>query len=291
MRVTAQLINAETGHHVWAERYDRDLEDVFSLQDELTSKIAATVAPELERSEHQRAVQGRPRDLGAWDQVQRGMACLYEFSEEGNERAREAFDKALAIDPNYGRAYIGLAWSHNRDMLLGFAKSRPRTAAKAVAAGQRAVELDRTDSFAHLVFGIALTWAPEHDQAIKEFERAIELNPNNTIAHHSLGHTSSINGRPDEGIIHLERGLQLNPKDPRNHLFITFLAQAHLTARRYEEAVSWAQKAFHLREDHAEHFLVSASALGHLGRLESARAQLDACERLRPGSSSDSHRR
>jgi len=113
VRVTAQLINAETGHHVWAERYDRDLQDIFELQDDLTSKIAATTAPELERSEHRRAAEGRPRDLGTWDRVQQGMAQLYEFSKDGNERARETFNKALAIEPNYSRAHTGLAWTHS----------------------------------------------------------------------------------------------------------------------------------------------------------------------------------
>jgi adenylate cyclase len=283
VRVTAQLINAETGHHVWAERYDRDLEDIFELQDELTGQIVATVAPELERSEHRRAVEGRPQDLNAWDQYQRGMAHLYEFSREGNELARDAFKKAIAIEPNYSGAYTGLAWSYTRDMLLGFAESLSETTPKAVAASRKAVELDRTDSSAHLIFGVAVIWESQFEQSVKEFERAIELNPNHANAHGSLGNALAMAGKPEEGIFHLERALQLNPKDPLNHIFYSFMARAHLTAHRYEEATNWAQKAMHLRDDNPEQRLVLASALGHMGHLEEAGVHIGACERLRPG--------
>ena len=287
VRVTAQLIDAETGHHVWAERFDRDLEDIFALQDELTQRIAATVAPEMERTEHKRAVDTKPRNLDALDYVHRGMKQLYEFSEDGNANAREMFGKAIERDPGNSSAYTGIGWSHIRDMQFGSAGSRERTVADALAAARRAVELDRTDSYAHMVLGVALQWSRDHDFSISEFETAIELNPNNANAYGSIGHELVLVGRPEEGIQNLEKGIRLNPQDPRNHAFFAFMARAHLHAGRYDEAVEWARKAIRWRPDAPIPHLMLATILGHLDRLEEARADLAECERIRPGYTAD----
>jgi adenylate cyclase len=283
VRVTAQLINAETGHHVWAERYDRDLQDIFEVQDEVTQGIVATVAPELERSEHKRAVDKKPENLDAWDCVQRGTAHLYDFSKEGNARAREMFERAIQIDSSYGRAYTGLAWSHFRDMQIGVAVDREDTAAKAVAAGHRAVQLDRSDTFAHMARGIAAQWSRDHELAVSDLETAVRLNPSNAVGYGSLGHELILVGRYEEGINCLETAFTLNPQDPRNHIYFALMARGHLSARRYDDAVTWAGKAVQWGEAQPLAHLILAASFGHLGRLEEARAELDACERIRPG--------
>jgi adenylate cyclase len=283
VRVTAQLINSENGHHVWAERYDRELSDIFEVQDELTRRIAATVAPELERSEHSRAKSKKPENLDAWDCVQRGMSHLYDFSEEGNARAREMFERAIAIDSDCAAAYTGLAWSHVRDMQFGVAVDRQDTAAKALVAGHRAVQLDRSDTYAYLVRGISAQWSRDHDLAVSDLETEVRLNPSSAHGYGSLGHELALVGRPEEGIKCLETALTLNPQDPRNHMFFAFLARAHLSARHYDDAVSWARKAVQWATTHPLTHLILAASLGYAGRLEEARAELDACERVRPG--------
>jgi adenylate cyclase len=283
VRVTAQLINAETGHHVWAERFDRGLADIFALQDELTGRIAATIAPELERFEHQRAVATRVRDLDAWDCVYRGMAHLYEFTPEGNARAREMFARAIELDPSYGEAYSGTAGSYHRDLQFGVAGDRQETVRKGLEAARRGVALDSADPNAHVMLGIMFHWVPDHDSARAEFERAIQINPNCARALISLGHALALSGHPDEGIAFLEKGIQLNPQDPRNHSYFSFMARAYLTAHRYDDATAWARKAVQWNRDAPEPRVILATSLGHAGELEEARAELAECERIRPG--------
>jgi adenylate cyclase len=218
LRVTAQLINAETGHHVWAERFDRKLEDIFELQDELTQRIAATVAPEVERVEHSRAAKNRTRNLDIWERVHRGMAELYKFSPEGNAAAREIFERAIEIDPDYADAYVGIAWSHIRDFNSAVVGNRDENGRKALAAAQRAVELNPSDFYGHLVLGIGYVLVSEFDKSLSATEMALQLNPNIANGHIGIGEWLSLTGRPEDSIVHFEKALSLNPKDPRNHL-------------------------------------------------------------------------
>jgi adenylate cyclase len=283
VRITAQLIDAASGHHIWAERFDRELADIFDLQDEMTWRIASTVEPELSRAEVKRSLAKEPRHLDAWDYLQRGMSALEAFTREANERARGMFDRALAIDPAYGQAHAGIAFCHNRDLLFQFSDAREESAEGALAAARKAVELDQTDSFAHAMLAIAYMWPGRHELAIAEAEKAVELNPSNALARGVLGTALDAVGRSEDGIAEIARALQVNPQDPRNHILLNTVARAHLVAQRYEEAVNWAQKAIHQRPDypHAQYML--ASALGHLGRRDEARAALAECERQQPG--------
>ena len=130
---------------------------------------------------------------------------------------------------------------------------------------------------------MACRWTRKHDLAITEAKMAVELNPSNAFAHYHLGNVLDFAGHPDEGISNMEKGLQLNPRDPRYHLLISGLARAHLNARRYKDAVEWANKAIHRGPDHARAHAILAISLAHLGQREEARAALDACERVRPG--------
>jgi adenylate cyclase len=124
VRINVQLIDAASGHHVWAERYDRRIDDIFDVQDEITERIACTVAPELERAERQRSRSKQPSDLQTWDLYLRGMSSLHEFSKSGNQRAREMFEQALTLDPTYSRSWTGLAYSHYRDAFFAFTDDR-----------------------------------------------------------------------------------------------------------------------------------------------------------------------
>jgi adenylate cyclase len=283
VRVTAQLINAETGHHVWADRFDRDLDDIFKVQDELTARIAGIIAPELDRSEQKIAQSKAGTNLNAWEHVQRGIALLNKMTVEGNRQAREEFDRAIELDPDYSRAFSGLSWSYHRDLHIFKGKARKETLSKTFETARRAVALDPSDSLAHIMLGIALQRAENFDESIAAFEHAIELNPSDASGHISLGSSLSLSGRPDEGIASLEKGFQLNPKEPRNSLYFAFTARAHLTARRYTAAADWARKSIRWRSDTIiEPYLILAASLSHLGQIQEAKDALEKCQHIDP---------
>ena len=283
VRVTGQLIDAETGHHIWAERLDRELEDIFDLQDELTARIAATVAPELERAEAHRTTRKPPDNMDAWDHVQHGFSHIFTVTREDNAAARAAFEAAIEIDPDYARAYVGLSISHSQSLLLECADSREDAVARALELAERAIALDQSDSSAHAAASIANMWPSRYENVIAEGRRAVELNTNDAFARGILGTALDSVGEREEGIRELELSLQLNPKDPANHIFINTVARAHLAARRYEEACDWARKALERRSNFPHAHYILAAVLGHLGRFDEARRALDQCEEIQPG--------
>ncbi len=283
VRVTAQLIDAETGHHVWAERLDRDLVDIFDLQDELTQRIAATVSPELERAEHRRVMTQRPDNLDAWEFYLRGMSLLHEFKPAANVEARKCFQEAIELESTYGRPYTGYAWGHIRDIVLGSTESVKDSAKQAFEAGRQAVEMDQMDSDAHNILAVASWFVGEHELSIAEDHAAIELNPSNALGYGGLGMHLTLAGQSEHGIRNLETALKLNPRDPRNHIYVGFMARAQLTAGHYEAACEWARRVIQLRPQIPENHLVLASALGHLNLVDEACAALERCEELHPG--------
>jgi adenylate cyclase len=282
LRITAQLVDATSGHHIWAERFDRRLEDVFALQDEISQRIAAIIEPALERAELQRSANKRTTNLDAWDYYLRGVSCIHRFTREETARAREMFQAAVALDPTYSRAYAGLAWSYSRDLLLGHCENREETVAKLFEAAERAVVLDDLSSLAHHLLSTAYIWQDAHELAIAEGRRAVELNPCDADAIHALGNKLDLAGDP-EGITRMEQAQQLNPQDPQRHMHLAFLARAYVNAGAYEKAVACAQRAIQRRTDYPHAYYILAIALGHLERTDEARAALDQCNRLHPG--------
>jgi len=283
IRVTAQLIEAEHGHHVWAQRFDRRLDDVFDIQDELTQRIATTLVPELERAERKRGATKPTDNLTAWDFYLQGMGAIHEMTPEGNARARALFERAIELDPGYCQAWAGLALGYERDILLEVVEDRGPTLERAFEAARRAVALDDSSYLAHMILGTAHIWANEHDAAVAETRRAYRLNPNDAYVCLALGNKLDLAGDPGEGIPQLERALELNPQDPRVHMYMCFLARAYVNAGRYEDALTWARRATQRRSGYAQAHYMAAVALGHLGRAEEARAALDECERAQSG--------
>jgi adenylate cyclase len=283
VRITAQLIDASTGHHIWAERLDRDLEDVFQLQDELTLRIASTVEPQLRQVEHKRLISKTTNDQNAWDCYLRGRSYLHQMTKEGNLGARRMFERAVQLDPTYGEAFAGLAHSHLRDIFVECTESREDSLAEAFAAAHRAVALGEASAYAHSVLAQAYLWRNEHRHAVAETERAVELNPYDAELLHSLGNRLDLAGDGEAGIATMEEAQRLYPQDPEIHMSMAFLARAYLNARQYERSVEVAQKAVDRQPDSPHAHYILAMGLGHLGRRDEARAALDACERLHPG--------
>ena len=283
LRISAQLIEASTDLHLWAERYDRQLEDIFQLQDEITHRIAATVAPELEKVEAKRISTKHPRNLDAWDYYQRGASLLFEFSKQGNEQARKMFLAAIEMDPRYSKAHTGLAYSYHRDLFWNYADNRLQWIERFLQAARNAVKHDDTDSSAHLVLGYAYIWDGQYDLAIAAEQRAVTLHPGNAFAHVALGEALDLSGDPRQAIPHVQAGIEMNENDPRIHTFIGALARTWINARDYQQGEHWARKALERRDDYPQAQFYLAASLGHQGRIDEAEAVLKSCHHLLPG--------
>lgn len=279
VRITAQLIDGANGHHIWAERYDRELTDIFEVQDEIVQRIAALVAPELAKAEVERSTIKHPQDLDAWDLCLRGTASIHERTAAGNANARDLFTRAIAIRPDYADAYSGIAMSFNQDLLIDAAKDRTATAIQAMETARKAIECDQASSWAHHELSTAYQWLNRLDDALAEARIAVELNPNDAYGLHALGNKSDLAGDPN-GIVLMEKAQKLNPADARLHTHLTFLARAYANIRNHSTAVERARQAIRRRPDYAPAYYILAIALGHLGEMDEARASLAKCDDL-----------
>ena len=279
VRITAQLIDGTNGHHVWAEKYDRNLDDIFEVQDEIVQRISAVVAPELDKAELGRSIDKRSEDLGAWDLCLRAKPLLRQNTFAGNTGARELFARAIEIHEDCADAYSGLAQSYNQDILIGAAEDRTATAIQAMEAARNAIRWDTASSWAHHELSTAYQWLNRLDDALDEARVAVELNPNDAYALHALGNKSDLAGDPN-GTAYMERAQKLNPEDALRHTHLTFLARAYVVAGDYSAAVDRARKAIGRRPEYVAAHYVMGIALAHLGRLQEARASLTKCDEL-----------
>ncbi len=275
IRLTAQLLDGTSGNHLWAERYDRDLEDIFDLQDELTQTIVGAIEPELNKAEQARARLKKPDNLGVWDIYQRGMSELHKLTAESLPKAEAAFSRVTEMDPNFAPAYTGLANLQYYSLVLGHADDPDVARRAALAAGRQAVAVDREDSDAHCALGRAVMSNRMFDEAMSEFRHAIDLNPSDALAHYSLGAAHVFRGEPEPSLPHLDDAIRLSPQDANLGSFLVRKAQAMLYLRRHEEAVDWARRALLLPNFQWSRYAVLASALGHLGRTEEAASALN----------------
>lgn len=272
VRVTCQLINAETGHHIWADRYDRNLEDVFEIQDEISLKIAGIIEPTIERSERKQVFEKSPNDLALWEYCVRGNALFYEVTKEANDEARALFERAAVLDPQYARAYIGLAYSYARELRFFMPANQTECQRLLIEAARRAVSLDETDSQAHAILSLGYTMTQQPEAAVAEGQKAIQSNPYDATAHNNLGVALSLcANRYEEGIPEFEHALQLSPSDINSPLYLTQLGISHLCAGRPEKAEEFSREVIFRKHDFLEGYLVLASAFGLQGRADQAR--------------------
>ena len=285
VRVTAQLINAGTGHHIWAERYDRDLADIFDLQDELSQRIAATIAPELEYGASPEPRTRAPQNLDAWDLVQRGYSQAFVLDLNHILSARSYFERAIQIDPDYSSAYTGMAWTYHREFVLKPENFTGEAKQRFIDTANRAAVLDDKDSQAHTIASMMHGWTQENDRALSEAKRAVDLNPNNPQAQMQLGRALTMFGRPTEGLRHMEQAMLLSPRDPRHGFWMFVCGLAYLIAGDFERSINWAQRAIERHAENPHAHLVLASALGHLGKRDAATGAFATYRRLTPGAS------
>ncbi len=277
IRVNAQLIDAKTGGHLWAERYDRDLEDIFAIQDEITTGIVTATGVEIGRAELARIAHTRPGSLNAWDCYQQGVWHAYQITKADNKEARRLFERAAELDSRSPRPYEGLARVGFSDVMNKFSDTPEQTLAEAKRAGERALSLDDEDAVAHTMYGRLLVVLGKYDDAVREFTRAIELNPNLALAYEHRAFALHWRERPEEAIEECDMALRLSPRDPAKWQSWNLKAFACFQAGRYEETIQFGNQVLQYRPEHpamCEVVVAAAAELGDADRLEAAKAEL-----------------
>jgi adenylate cyclase len=241
IRITAQLIEAATGHHLWAERFDRDIADIFDVQDEVTSRIVATLAGKLTESERRRARSGQTENLEAYECVLRGREFWERFTPEANREARRLYEKAIELDPDYARAYASLAWTYLVEHSERWASPGEQPLERALEIARKGVTVNPASHSNRLALGQVCLTNGLHDEALDALETAINLNPNDADGYVFMGQALSWVGRSDEAIELIEKARRLNPAAPR--WYASYLGMAYYLSRRYEEAVAALRRA------------------------------------------------
>jgi len=276
VRVTAQLIQADTGHHIMAERYDRDLTDLFELQDEITHAIAGAIEPELLKFERDRIAERPPRSEDAYELYQHGMSCYYRNTKADKTEAQAYFRRALAIDPQYPQATAALSIVVCQLAFLGWADDAEANFAEAYQLGQSAIRLDPRYPNAHFAVGLACIWTRRSERGIAAFEEAIKLNPSFAAAQVLLGQVYLYAGRREEAMERVEKGIRLSPSDPRLYIWLGPLAGAHYQMRHYAEAVEAGRRSWTLNRNWPHGLRYVVAGLGQLDRIEEAQEPLAA---------------
>jgi TolB-like protein len=281
VRITAQLNDAATGSHIWAERYDRGLADVFAVQDEITEAIVAAIEPQLYAAEDFRAARKAPDSMDAWDLVMRALSHYWRATRQDNIVAQALLEKAIAIDPNYGQALGVLAVSYMFSAHMGWA-DLASVGATAERAALRAVVAGGEDPWAHLALAHVYLFARRFDDSLAEFELALHLNPNFSLAQGYYGLALSYCGRWEEGDVAARRALRLSPRDPFSAIYCGIAAYSQFSGRNYKEAMRLAREGIRQRSDFVGARRVLTAAAAMAGQVEIARAALRELRRVQP---------
>jgi TolB-like protein/Flp pilus assembly protein TadD len=281
VRITGQLIEAETGNHLWAERFDRDMADIFAIQDEITQSVVGAIEPEILLVEGKRAFRKSVGNLDAFDCCMRAMWHFSQITSENHDQAIALLRQAIELDPNLAQAHMALARTLNSRLWAGWSSDVADEASEAYAAAARSVAIDDRDPYCHY----ALCWTSllrrMHAQALAEAQRSIDLNPNFALGFFALGLVRIYIGHFREAVDPLLRCLRLNPNDPQAGHFTSFVALAHYHQENYEEAVHYGQLAVRARRLYLGLRVLLAS-LGQLGRVEEAQPLLNEFISLQP---------
>jgi len=280
IRVTAQLIRADTGHHLMAERYDRDLTDLFELQDEISQTIAGAIEPELLKFERDRIAEKPQHNDDAYELYQRAMWHHYRYTRQDNSDSQVFFRRALAIDAQYPQATAALAIAVLNTAFLGWAEDAQAKYVEAYDLAGRAVALDGRYPIARYALGAASMWTSRPDRAMAEFNEAIRLDPSYAAAHAALGQVYLYSGRPEEALAQGEKAVRLSPSDTRLFTWLPAVAGAHYQLRHYEEAVEIGRRAWVLSRNWPAGLRYVVAGLGQLGRIDEAQPALVELRRL-----------
>jgi adenylate cyclase len=282
VRVTAQLIRADTNHHIMAERYDRDLTDLFELQDEIVTAIAGAIQPELLKFERERIAERPQHSEDAYELYQRGMFHHYRQNKADNIEAQSYFRRALTIDAQYPQATAALSIAVTAASYLSWAADPERSYEEAFELGERAIALDVRYPNAHFALALICMWTGRNDRAAAEFEEAIKLNPSFAAAHAVLGAVLNFGGQSEAAVASVEKGIRLSPSDPRLFIWLSGLAAAHYQLRHYPQAVEIGRRSWTLNRSYITGLTYVVAGLAQLGRIDEARAALADLQELDP---------
>lgn len=270
VRITAQLVDADTGGHLWADRYDRRLDDIFRVQDDITANIVAAIGPEVTLAEVERARSRRPRSLDAWDSYLRALPDLHQIRRDANRRAKRLLRESLKADPQFAIAHSLLAWCHCLDAFFGWGRSTRRAFAQAALHARRAVDIDGDDPLGLNATALVQTMSGNPVAGAATAGRALELDPNFAMAHGIHGLALAILGRFDPAVEAFQRALRTSPRDPFRWGWYAGIAHACFAVGKYEEAIEWEKKAISLRPTWFGAYVILAASAAQLGRKEEA---------------------
>jgi adenylate cyclase len=281
VRITAQLIDAATGNHLWADRYDGELTDIFALQDEITKKVVAAIEPKLLEAEGIRSQSRSPEDLGAWDMVIQANSLFWRLTTAEREAAIALLRRAVERYPDYAPAQSMLAFVLLISGYLGWVLMESQLQ-EAAGLAARAEELDPSDPWAHLALGYVAFVRRRTSSAAAEFQRALDLNPNFAAAHGYLGWALAFGGESEQAIAHLKEAIRMSPHDPQNAIFNTGLAIAHYLAGRFAEAVEYSRETLQQRSAFTAGHRIHCASLAQNGQIDEAREALAGLKEVHP---------
>ncbi len=281
VRITAQLNDTATGSHIWAERYDRDLVDVFAVQDEITDAIVTAIEPQIYVAENFRSRRKPPNSVDAWDLVMRALSHHWRVTRCDSAAAQVLLEKAIAIDPNYGQALALFATNHMFGVHLGWVDIAT-AAPVAERAALAAIAADSEDSWAHTALGSVYFSTRRLDDSLAEFELALQLNPNFSLAQGYYGLALSYSGRWQDAYVATQRAIRLSPRDPSSAIYYGVAAYSQFVGKNYSEAIALAREATRQRGDLSGAYRVLTVAAGMAGQIDVAKAALQELRRTQP---------
>ena len=283
MRITAQLIDGVTGNHICAERYDRELVDIFAVQDDITRKVVGAIEPQLFAAENLRIQSKPPESLDAWGCVIRGLWQLGRVTKDDNDQALQLLRRAVALSPAYAKAHSVLAFAEARTVFFGGNVDTALSTARQEAQAARA--LDDDDPWSYFSSGYVECFLSKYDDAIAWYRRAIELNENFALAHGNMAAALAFGGQPDAAIEAVERSIRMSPRDPFNFSYLHFAGIAYFAAERYAEGVAYEEQALRERPNVSPALRCLAACHVGLGQIDKARSAIAEVLRLVPESS------
>jgi adenylate cyclase len=279
VRISSQLIDCKTGGHLWAERFDRELTDIFAVQDEVTREIVAAMAVKLSAHDQRRLGSVGTRNVDAYDHFLRGREFFWAQTKEGNARAKAFFERAKNLDPRFAPPYAFLGFAHMMDYINGW-ESPKHSLERAHESAKRGVELENDYPWSRVALGNVYLWKRQHDRAIAEYETAIAQSPSFALGHMGLGWVLHYVGRSEETIELIRRGMRLDPHYPDVRLH--WLAQAYYQLGRYDEAIEVLQRRLIRKPDSDISRVLLAACYGQLNRTKDAKAEWDEAHRINP---------
>jgi len=281
VRITAQLVDARSGYHLWAERYDREVRDIFGLQDEVTQQIVRALAVKVTEAEKVRIGRAPTAVFEAYDLALRGDQERQRTTREGNAEARRLFTQATALDPRYAAAYVGLGWAHLQSWQFLWSADRELEQARDLA--ERAIALDNTLADGYRLLAQTSLWQKQHERAIAEAQRSVELGPNDASAYETLAEILCWSGRPEESIRLIRHAMRLDPHYPFFYLWT--LGHAYFLTEKRQEALDTFAKLVQQNPNFVPAHAYRAVLLSELGRMQEAQQAWEQASRISPGAS------